>query len=61
MAEDIRERTTLPFGVPLGIFAVVAFVVFLFSRILLNVPRQVAVAVALGSETFPAASSARTA
>jgi plastocyanin len=47
MAEDIRERTTLPFGVPLGIFAVVVFVVFLFSRILLNVPRQVAVAVAL--------------
>jgi len=46
-AEDIRERTTLPFGVPLGIFAVVAFVVFLFSRILLNVPKQVAVAVAL--------------
>jgi plastocyanin len=47
MAEDIRERTTLPLGVPLGIFALVVFVVFLFSRILLNVPRQVAVAVAL--------------
>jgi plastocyanin len=47
MAEDIRERTTLTLGVPLGIFAVVVFVVFLFSRILLNVPRQVAVAVAL--------------
>jgi plastocyanin len=47
MAEDIRERTTLPLGVPLGIFAVVLFVVFLFSRILLNVPKQVAVAVAL--------------
>jgi plastocyanin len=47
MAEDIRERTTLPFGVPLGIFAVVILVVFLFSRILLNVPKQVAVAVAL--------------
>jgi plastocyanin len=47
MAEDIRERTTLTLGVPLGIFAVLVFVVFLFSRILLNVPRQVAVAVAL--------------
>jgi plastocyanin len=47
MAEDIRERTTLPLGVPLGIFAAVLVVVFLFSRILLNVPRQVAVAVAL--------------
>ena len=47
MAEDIRERTTLPLGVPLGIFAVVLLVVFLFSRILLNVPKQVAVAVAL--------------
>jgi plastocyanin len=47
MAEDIRERTTLPLGVPLGIFAVVIFVVFLFSRILLNVPKQVAVVVAL--------------
>src|SRR5439155_18987180 len=47
MAEDIRERTTLPLGVPLGIFAVVILVVFLFSRILLNVPKQVAVAVAL--------------
>src|SRR2546421_1758244 len=47
MAEEIRERTTLPLGVPLGIFAAVLVVVFLFSRILLNVPRQVAVAVAL--------------
>lgn len=47
MAEDIRERTTLPLGVPLGIFAVVIFIVFLFSRILLNVPKQVAVVVAL--------------
>jgi plastocyanin len=47
MAEDIRERTTLPLGVPLGIFAVMILVVFLFSRILLNVPKQVAVAVAL--------------
>jgi len=47
MAEDIRERTTLPLGVPLGIFAAVLVVVFLFSRILLNVPKQVAVVVAL--------------
>lgn len=47
MAEDIRDRTSLPFGVPFGILAVVAVLVFLFSRILLNVPRQVAVAVAL--------------
>jgi len=47
MAENIRERTTLPLAVPFGIFAVVLIVVFLFSRILLNVPRQVAVAVAL--------------
>ena len=47
MAEDVRERTTLPLGVPLGIFAVVLVVVFLFSRILLNVPKQVAVVVAL--------------
>src|SRR2546423_8373577 len=47
MAEEIRERITLPLGVPLGIFAAVLVVVFLFSRILLNVPRHVAVAVAL--------------
>jgi plastocyanin len=47
MAEDARERTTLPLGVPFGILAVVAIAVFLFSRILLNVPRQVAVVVAL--------------
>ncbi|TMK43888.1 MAG: hypothetical protein E6G66_14725 [Actinobacteria bacterium] len=47
MAEDIRERTPLPLGVPLGIFAVVILVVFLFSRILLNVPKPVAVVVAL--------------
>src|SRR6266851_4879219 len=47
MAEDRRERTTLPLGVPFGIFAIMAIVVFLFSRILLNVPKQVAVAVAL--------------
>src|SRR3979411_1010220 len=47
MAEDIRERTTLTLGVPLGIFAVGVFVVFLFSCILLNVPRHVAVPVAL--------------
>ena len=45
--ETIRERAVLPLGVPLAIFAAVAAVVFLFSRILLNVPRQVAVAVAL--------------
>ncbi len=47
MAEDIRDRTTLPLAVPLGILAVILSVVFLFSRILLNVPRQVAVVVAL--------------
>lgn len=47
MSETARERTVLPLGVPLGIFAVILFAVFLFSRILLNVPRQVAVAVAL--------------
>lgn len=47
MAEDIRERTTLPLAVPFGIFAVILVIVFLFSRILLNVPRQVAVVVAL--------------
>lgn len=47
MAEDIRERTTLPLGVPLGIFVTMVAVVFLFSRILLNVPKPVAVAVGL--------------
>jgi plastocyanin len=45
--ETIRERAVFPLGVPLAILAAVAVVIFLFSRILLNVPRQVAVAVAL--------------
>lgn len=47
MEESVRERGVLPVVVPLGIFAVISILVFLFSRILLNVPRQVAVAVAL--------------
>lgn len=47
MEESVRERGVLPIFVPLGIFAVIGILVFSFSRILLNVPRQVAVAVAL--------------
>ena len=47
MEETVRDRGILPLFVPLGIFAVIGGLVFLFSRILLNVPRQVAVAVAL--------------
>jgi plastocyanin len=47
MDETVRERAVFPIGVPLGIFLAILAVVFLFSRILLNVPKQVAVAVAL--------------
>ncbi|GAC1361895.1 MAG: hypothetical protein NVSMB32_01560 [Actinomycetota bacterium] len=47
MEENVRERGVLPLFVPLGIFALMGLLVFSFSRILLNVPRQVAVAVAL--------------
>ena len=47
MPESQRERTVLPLAVPLGIFLAIGILIFLFSRILLNVPRAVAVAVAL--------------
>jgi plastocyanin len=47
MNESTRERALFPLATPLLIFAVMGGLVFLFSRILLNVPRPVAVAVAL--------------
>lgn len=42
-----RERAFLPMAVPIGILVVIAGIVLGFSRILLNVPPTVAVAVAL--------------
>lgn len=47
MNEDVRERVLFPVVVPIGILAGIAVVLFLFSRVLLHVPRGVAVAVAL--------------
>ena len=47
MDTTARDRTLFPFAVPLGLFAVIIAIVFLFSRILLNVPKPVAIAVAL--------------
>src|SRR5579872_761653 len=47
MNDNVRDRVLFPVVVPLGILASIALVLFLFSRILLHVPRGVAVAVAL--------------
>lgn len=47
MNAQIRERGVLPLAIPVGIFAVIGALVWLFSRVLLNVPKEVAVAIAL--------------
>lgn len=47
MAQNPRDRTLFPLLVPLGIFLGMAVVLYAFSRILLHVPKQVAVVVAL--------------
>jgi plastocyanin len=47
MNNTVRDRVLFPIVVPVGILAGIALVLFVFSRILLNVPRGVAVAVAL--------------
>lgn len=47
MNEEFKDRVLFPVVVPVGILAGIFLVLFLFSRILLNVPKGVAVAVAL--------------
>lgn len=47
MNGEFRERAVLPLAMPLAILAVIGALVFGFSRILLAVPKEVAVAVAL--------------
>lgn len=47
MTEDPRDRVLFPFATPILLLAIMGGLVFLFSRILLNVPPGVAVAVAL--------------
>lgn len=47
MSREVRERLILPFVIPIGAMVFIAALVFLFSRVLLAAPRQVAVAVAL--------------
>lgn len=42
-----RDRSVFPFAVPITILAVIFALVWVFSRILLNVPKEIAVAVAL--------------
>lgn len=46
MPSNPRDRNVFPFAVPIAILAVVIALVWVFSRILLNVPKEVAVAVA---------------
>lgn len=45
--EPVRERLLLPVLIPVGSLAFIAFVAFSVSRVLLNVPKQVATAMAL--------------
>jgi plastocyanin len=47
LVEEVRIRVPLPIVIPLGALVVIAGVAFGFSRILLNVPKHVAVALAL--------------
>jgi plastocyanin len=47
LVEEVRLRVPLPIVIPLGALAVIAAVAIGFSRILLNVPSHVAVALAL--------------
>jgi plastocyanin len=47
LVEEVRLRVPLPIVIPLGALVVIGGVAFGFSRILLNVPKHVAVALAL--------------
>lgn len=47
LVEEVRVRVPLPIVIPIGALVVIAGVAFGFSRILLNVPKHVAVALAL--------------
>jgi plastocyanin len=49
MNRDVRDRLVLPFAVPLGLFALIGVLVWSFSRILLAVERETAVAIALAA------------
>lgn len=42
-----RDRVLMPLAIPLGALAFIAIITFLVSRILLNVPKEIATAVAL--------------
>jgi plastocyanin len=44
--KEVRERAFLPLAIPLGALAVIALVTITMSRILLNVPKEIATAVA---------------
>ena len=46
MRKEVRERAFLPLAIPLGALAVIALVTISMSRILLNVPKLIATAVA---------------
>lgn len=46
MRKEVRERAFLPLAIPLGAIAVIAVGAITFSRILLNVPKEIATAVA---------------
>jgi plastocyanin len=47
LVEEVRVRVPLPIVIPIGALVVIGGVAFGFSRILLNVPKHVAVALAL--------------
>jgi plastocyanin len=47
LVEEVRVRVPLPIVIPIGALIVIGGVAFGFSRILLNVPKHVAVALAL--------------
>lgn len=47
MNKAVRDRLLLPVAIPLGAIVLILTVVFIFSRVLLNVPHQMAVAVAI--------------
>ena len=47
LVEEVRLRIPLPIVIPLGALVVIGGIAFGFSRILLNVPKHVAVALAL--------------
>ncbi|HLF69848.1 MAG TPA: cupredoxin domain-containing protein [Actinomycetota bacterium] len=47
MNPEIRDRFLLPVAIPVGVVIVIATLALLMSSVLLNVPREVAVAVAM--------------